>query len=208
MLKPMDKAPSFSRLVLGSAVANTSATFGDWKQKTYLGLFSAVSGFGLQWLVSGWDVAVTQIFQTAMFIFGPIGFSVVVIFLWNLWLAPSELAYKSMTVAAPTAHPKAPIEAPVNWVIWKNFDKYTVKEFAAILAKRNPTNLAQTFEQAAYEKLIFEDIGTKMLGHIPRIVKVYGNRDYEKEIDGDTQIKKNEAIVWAEAKHFPIAHIK
>jgi hypothetical protein len=141
--------------------------------------------------------------------FGPIGFVVVVVFLWNLWLAPAELAYDAWRSALPQTTPvasKSPL--PINWAIWQQRTQYSADEFAAILAKIDPSSVQSTTEASAYLQLILEAMRNKTIPYLPRYGGLAGSHRYELSVNGHNQIEKENAINWANSKGFPVDHIK
>lgn len=131
---------------------------------------------------------------------------VALLFLWHLWLAPYELALEAIRKAArPPLEsfqrtPAQPAAKPVNWMIWKQMEQYTLKQFAAILAKDDPIAMTASHEQRAYLELLLADIKS---GKLPRVkvmlVHAYEGYEYERTIDWETPVKKADAMAWADA---------
>jgi hypothetical protein len=95
-------------------------------------------------------------------LFGPLGIAFTGAFLWNLWLAPAELAYEAASAVGnrldERASPRLPTIPPpyhqVNWEIWKRLNKYTLVQFASILTKKDPEFDGNSTEETAFRKLL------------------------------------------------------
>ncbi len=155
----------FGRLVVGKAYANTKRLFADKIKDTFFGVVLALPGGLFSLYRYGLPVEMQSALNFAAATFGPIGFVVVVVFLWNLWLAPMELAYEQYKLTGTTNQPKPPLHQnqDVNWAPWKQMPKFSLLQFAKILAKNDPAKLAETSEAAAYRQLIWIAVNDKTL---------------------------------------------
>jgi len=127
------------------------------------------------------------------------------LFVWHLWLAPAALAYEAIKAIPPPSPPEKPARAvpekkdpPINWIVWKQMPSYTLKEFAAILAKDEPSSMKTPYEQAAFFKLIMSEAESGKLPYIREMLEGYG-RPIERALDADSRIWREDAIKWADA---------
>ena len=99
-------------------------------------------------------------------------------------------------------------ERQINWGIWKKRSRYTLSEFADILAKCNPDENTLSYEAKSFRNLIFEQIRDKKLSYIPRRRANYRGDPEEIPVDLATEISREKALKWAHENDFPVAHIE
>jgi hypothetical protein len=139
---------------------------------------------------------------------GPEGGPSLLLFIFHLWLAPSALIYEAAkSLSAGRAPTPPPPTKPINWLVWRQRQRYEVQEFAAILARNDPVSALLPNEQASFQKLILEQLKTNKLSYIEGYGENYSGR-YELGIDEFTEIEKDVAIKWAEARGFDVSHVK
>jgi hypothetical protein len=206
--------PTFTQLIFKNAWANTKRFFRSVRHDIIGGGLAACAGFTVFYFLQGLPVAVEGFITAAAFTFGPIAAAVILVFFWNLLISPSELAYEAIrkhqnqTIAIEAQPHNDP--PPVNWNTWKQMDEWSIDQFAAILARVEPTTLRTTPDSRAYRKLISDDVEAKKLPYVKEYdYGIYDGRQYEKEVDGKTRIKKSEAIKWADAHEgFDTGHVR
>jgi hypothetical protein len=206
---------TFTRLVFGKAYSNTRRLFADKVRDAIFGLILLAVGSAVSWHWHGLPVAMEQTFYFVLTALGPIGFVVLVVFLWNLMLAPTELAYEANKIALsvlripPSAVPTSPGRPPINWTIWRQRSEYTITELAALLAKESPSDPRTSDDAVAYSKLITEDVRGGKLHYIPRHANIAGSGAFELPVKADqTRIRKDLALAWAQSKQFDLEHIR
>ena len=92
-----------------------------------------------------------------------------------------------------------PSEKPVNWLPWKQMDHYTIRDFAAILSKEDPVSIGSSHEKQAWFNLLIDEARRGKLPHIPEAVGGWGASGIQRQIGGETKIRKPDAIKWADA---------
>ncbi len=140
----------------------------------------------------------------------------VLLFIWHLWLAPSALVYEALKEAQSFAKgPPLPAEVlkrekPINWAIWKQRPTFTLKEFANILARAEPTSNLGT-EATAFVRLIGDDIAQKVLACQFTQTKYSGytmGNFPPAQYPHMYKLQKEAAIKWAKSKNFDVSSIK
>jgi hypothetical protein len=204
------EGPTFSRLVFGKAYANTKNLFADKVKDTIFGGFLALPGGLISLYRYGLPVEMESGLSFAAATFGPIGVVVVIVFLWNLWLAPCEISYEAWRSSLYKPTTPMPRPAPsINWTIWKKRTEYTIWEFSMILAKDDPSTSYVGTDASAYCKLIMEGISKKQIPCIARYYKIAGTSDSEIKVNArHNNIKKSVAIEWAKSQSFDVSHIE
>ncbi len=156
--------------------------------------------------------------QTYLVAIGANAAAILLMFGWNLWLAPYELvmeeigtirdAIKTAPLGASPVPPPPRPKPEINWEIWRQMPQYTALEFAAILARKDPVAGTLTNDVASYLRLIQSDMESKKLPYIPVIKHSYTD-DYVAAVNEHTPVKREEAIKWAKEKGagFSVDHI-
>jgi hypothetical protein len=205
-----DEHLHFSRLVLRRAWRNTWWLLKDRTIDVAIGGASVVVGAAIFLRVYGWDEMTKEVVTFLAFALAPAGLFLVFAFLWNLCLASDELVYEAISGLAPTTATlqiKSPPQ-PVNWGIWKKRTRYAVDQFAAILAKLEPMAAASPAEKASFRELILEAIKEKELEYVREFYIDFTGHKVQRDISEDTEIKKEDAIAWAEDNGFSVDHVK
>jgi hypothetical protein len=91
----MDTGPSFGWLVFARAFTNTRRFFWRFAVDAPVTALSLAVGSALFGRYIGWEVVRQEWLIFVAFVLAPGGLFVVLTFLWNLWLAPSALAYEA-----------------------------------------------------------------------------------------------------------------
>jgi hypothetical protein len=210
-----DQEPSFGWLVLRKAVADTKEFFGSTTRDVAMGAFLAVLGFANYWRRYGLPAVRDEFLSAFYSTFEPLLIVVAMVFVWHLWLAPAAIAYEAARTAFKQRNttskqpPQPKTQPPVKWAIWKQMERYKAQEFAAILAKNDPASSMSSTEQEAFLRLIIEQMRTKALSYVRRYSQDYLSGGTE-EIDPNefTEIKRIDAIKWAQSRDFDVSHIK
>jgi hypothetical protein len=199
-LQEEEKTKSFGQLVVAKAISSTRKTFDSLPKDLFIAIFSLVAGFLTYKKLYGWPDAVTEFVSAFAFGLAPFGLIVLLSFLWNLWLAPMELAYEAWRDSLILTKP-----APINWSIWQKRSRYSIDDLAAILAKVDPTLDIRDSNKIAYSDLILEEVKNGKLQYIRR----YSDITPEQELPlakRYTQIERNLALRWAIEKSIPVDH--
>ncbi|MEJ0012925.1 MAG: hypothetical protein WDM94_09905 [Bauldia sp.] len=200
-----DTETTFSQLVFQRAARNIVLAFRDRRIDAVLTVFSLAVGSALFQQQYGWDAVKEQLATFIAYVLAPFGLVALILSLWHLALAPSELLYEGLSRDVA----RSPRIKTVNWTIWKQRAEFTVDEFASILAQSDPVAIAQPTEQVSYRALILEEMRKKALPYIvEKRVGLYDTRAYDAPPEGSTHIKREDAVAWAEAKKFPVDHFK
>jgi hypothetical protein len=206
--------PSFPRLVFLKALKNTVAVFRSRLRDAAYVFLSLVTGGAIYYAIWGLPRAMSEALPIVIFSFAPLGIFVFCVFLWHLAIAPAELLYETIKEStpvpssAPAASP-ARVKPAVMWSIWKQMDDYTLKQFAAILARDDPIDMSYPHDQAAYLKLLDSDVRSGKLPYIKEILRNFHDDPYEREINEKPHIRKADAIKWADAHEgFDVIHIR
>ena len=176
-----------------------------------VGVPSALVGGAIFLVFYSWNAMTKEIFTFVAFVLAPAGIFFVCAFLWNLFLASDELLYESIkSVQVRVAGGPSRADLPVvNWSIWKQMPKFTVAEFAAILARRDPAVSRSNSEQQGYLRLIFEDIQAEKLRYVVEYrERPYTDERYERALDEDSSLLREIALKWAHEKGIDVSHIE
>lgn len=206
---------SFGRLVVNRAASLTVKFFETKLYDAGYLVMSLVIGCALYYLKWGLPRAMSEALPIVMFSFAPLGIFVACVFIWNLWLAPSTLAYeanRAVIAHAAAAAALAVVPDPgksIDWRIWKQRSRYTVAELAAILARYDPAISRFTPEVAAYQRLILEEIREHKLQYIheSRTDALTGSV-CPMPIDHRTPVLRDNALNWARTKKFEVSHVQ
>lgn len=133
---PLEQTPEFGKLVFGKTITNTKRFFASILRDVLLGVACLFIGFGLFWYLRGLPNAMEQALSVIAFTLAPLGALVIVVFFWNLWLAPCELAYQALEQKAKLSG-HASYSTP-NYDVWKQRHVYTISEFASLLDNSDP----------------------------------------------------------------------
>ncbi len=204
--------PSFGWLVLTRAWFGAWAFFDSWKRDLVVFVVSFAAGEATYYRLHGLPATWRDGLDNLIHLAAPVVIIWLLLFAWHLWLAPSALAYEAArkaatTKAAPPSEPKqvAPVPA-INWAIWKQRSSYNLKEFAAILAKFEPTSDRDPPEKASYLRLITQDAMSRRLHVTPNnLAESHQTPDLWPEC---FDVPKAAAVAWAEGKTFDVTHIK
>jgi len=192
-------------MVVGKAYSNTKAIFADKIRDAIFGALLGVLGVVLSWRWHGWPVVMEQSISFVLTAFGPLGFTVAIVFLWNLWIAPAELAYEAFkSTVSSTASQKTPI----NWAPWQQMPKLSILQFGKILAHNDPTSKEETSEAAAYRQLIWMAINSQELPYILRKLRRIDGKLVDEQLCIESQISRDEAIQWAKNRNLDVNHIE
>lgn len=199
---------SFGWHVWDRAISETIRFFGYKVRDIVLGVTTFTLGLGLAIYFVGKVDTMKEIGFMAVFTFAPAGFLLFAVFLWNLWLAPSALTYTTAVaaleraaLAQPSAKPEK-LKSSINWAVWRQRAKYTLYEFAAILANEDPASGQMNNETSAFASLLIESVKEKKL-NAARI-----EWDLAGEVGGLTEIMKPDALAWARYRDFSVRHIE
>jgi hypothetical protein len=203
---PSEQIPSFGVLVFWKTFENTKRFFASIRHDILLSVVCLSIGFGLFWYFRGMPNAMEQAVSAIAFTLAPFVVLLIAVFLWNLWLAPCELAYKAVQQKPEINDPVSCV--PPNWAIWKQREAYTISEFAALLNNSDPGSRNFPPSKYAYVKLLKEHADQHKLKYIDE----FGYNDnagqrFPRPIDNDTKIKKEDAIKWAVSMNFDISKI-
>ena len=197
---PSEQITSFGALVFRKTFENTKKFFASIRRDTILSVVCLSIGFSLFWYFRGMPNAMEQAVSAIAFTVAPLCVLFIAMFLWNLWLAPCELAYKAIQINDPVSC------VPPNWAIWKQREAYTISEFAALLNNSDPGSRNFPPTKYAYVKLLKEHADHQKLKYIEEFGYNYdyAGRRFPRPIDNDTKIKKEDAIKWAVSKNYDI----
>ncbi len=202
------------------------AWFGAWNffgsRMRDIAIFGASLVFSglLTWFLFDLNETWAQVMSVLIFTVAPAVAIWLLLFLWHFWLAPSAIAYE----AARKAYAQNPEQKnrnfsvrigagpPVNWAIWKQRNSISLMEFAAILAKNDPGTIPDNPENTRpgdernFLRLLQEEAGRNA---IPTRPNQYAERFYTPALyPGYFDVQRADAIKWAEAKGFDVAHFK
>jgi hypothetical protein len=207
--------PSFTKLVLGRALLHTYQVFKSKILDAIYVLVSCLVGAPLFIWLWGMPDAMKETIGLIGFAFAPLGVFTAIVFVWQLWLAPAALAYEAASARAETESAPAnqqrgrlPAKPPINWQPWRFRTKYSLYEFAKILSKSDPASQSLSTEGSSYLRLLVEEANRGKIVVPPEYDTGWDGIRFTKEISGENEIEKADAIQWAEAKQFPIDHIK
>ncbi len=96
----------------------------------------------------------------------------------------------------------------IDWNLWKQMDKYTARELPRILAKIEPTDSQISDRAKAIQRLLFEHLKEKKIPYIETYFEMDRGTRMEKPVSFDTEIKRPDALKWAETNSIDISHIK
>jgi hypothetical protein len=202
----MGEQSLFGWLVFRRAVENTWALL---RHKAFDGLvtvFSLTIGLPIFFKLYGIPGVTERGWEFLAFVFAPGGTFVLLVFLWYIFLAPTELIYESQKGNASRISKAVPA---INWQIWRQVSEYKISEFAAIMTREDPISGIITDKQATYIRLLIQDASAKKLVYIPAFgTELVTYTKYQKEVDENTKIPRAEAIKWAETKGFDVSNIK
>jgi hypothetical protein len=198
--------PSFDRLVLSRAWFSAWQFFESWRRDIGVFLFSLVVGGGVFWKLHGWPGAWSDAVDVLIHVAAPAVVLWGLLFFWHLWLTPSALAYeaiKSPQFFPATSNRKIP---QPNWEIWKKVPNYSFEQFAAILARKNPS-AAHTMEGDEYLNLMIADAKAgELFYQVEYGAGVFQDQPFPP--NPDSIIPRPVAIKWAEEKQFDVSYIK
>jgi hypothetical protein len=202
------KEPSFGRLVVGKAISSTKRSFESVVRDVIVGVLSLAFGFFVYARLYGWPDAMKEVISAIAFGLAPFAFVLFVVFFWNLWLAPSELAYEAsrqkVLLNAPSAQKK-----PVNWAPWRAMRVISLVQFSKVLANMDPANHAQSSESVAFYNLIWDSIKSGEISYIEELIEIgYGQAHIPRDLNEHSKIERNVAIRWAKEKGFPIPYFE
>ncbi|GAA0546203.1 hypothetical protein FHS83_000725 [Rhizomicrobium palustre] len=207
-----ETTPSFGRSVLGKAFSDTKLFFRYTMRDAILAITTLALGVWFAYTFIGKTDTVKEIAFMAAFTFAPLFIVALTIFIWHLWLAPAAITYeamKSVQQAIDGANiASAAKEHSINWAPWKYRSKFTIYEFAKILAKTDPASQAMSMEGSAFARLILEDVNNRALPYIQEYDAGYGGTKYRVKTSYDTSVKREDALQWAAAKDFSTEHIR
>lgn len=151
-----------------------------------------------------------QVIPVLIFTVGPMVGLWMLLFLGHLWMAPYALIYEVVNQRGTLKQPELSSN-PVNWNVWKRRERYSIYEFAKILAKDEPASQEMTQAASTYARLMLEAVELDKLKYVARHTETY-NIDFErirKEIEPDyhTEISRNAALEWAASNSFVVDHI-
>lgn len=203
--------PSFGWLVFRRAWFGALGFFESWRRDLLAASVSFAVGESIYYRTHGLPATWADGVDNLIHLLAPVVVLWALLFVWHLWLAPSALAYEAARKAAAAA-PVAPIGSEqtrrprvINWAIWKQRDKFTLSEFASVLAKVDPSKPGNDADRDAMLKLIQEDAMARKFPLIKdRLAGAYCQPDLYPL---DFSIKKEDAIKWASQRGFDVSHI-
>ncbi len=144
----------------------------------------------------------------------PLGVFTVIVFLWNLWLAPAALAYEAVRGRIPQAGTTVEIRPPApDHSIWKRRDSYSIREFAALLDDIDPSSGQFTNRASAIERLLLEAAQAHRIKYVARhktvMTDVFEQTTKKVEIptDPSTRLAKDNAIQWARDNEMDVSKL-
>lgn len=205
---------SYTRLVFRLAWANTWALIKDRTVDAVVVALSApIGGVGFG-LIYGWAEMTKEIVTVIAFAVLPAGLFFIFAFLWNLCLASDELVYEAIkSIQRPSGEAPSPastkaVPTPINWDVWRQVPRYKIQELAAILARTDPSSNRTNHEQAAFQRLILEEVAANKLEYVKEYGVGLDGRRYLSEVNLSSFILRENAIAWAKTKRFDVSHIE
>lgn len=185
-------ATGFGWRVIKRALADTW-NFVHLGQHLLVPLFLVLAGGGLDLYVRGIEAVKSEWQVFLVYTLAPLGAFSVLLFLWNLWLAPFRLLLEgnalSGTVAAPAPTPKV-----ADWQAGSKVPKYKVWQAAQLWVNREPTtDTIADYASPIYNRLIADLESYKL----PSVDKY--NLGDDQTIGPHTEIHRNDLIKYAEA---------
>jgi len=206
-----EKAQSFGARVVKRAWKGTLETFETTARAIVLALALAAVALLAQLYRGGFEAVKADLLQTLWQTALPVGAVGLCIFLWNIWLAPFALIYEATAnvtnSGARSTTPSSPIKQ-INWAPWKHRARYTVIEFAQILAKSDPASQTLNGEAISFASLLKEECKTRKLPYIPEYSENYMGDTYEVEVSEWTAVPRDALLTWAEQKKFSVDHVR
>ena len=214
----MPKEYSFTRLVWGYAISHTWKAFRSKVWDAFYVLISSIIGVPLFIWMFGVPEATKEALGLIGFAFVPLGIFFICGFVWNLWLAPSALAYDAVNnrlqlLSSPSSAPVEIRPNPPDFTLWNKRNSYSIREFAALLDGIDPAAGMNTNRAQGLERLLIEEASGGRLDYARRYKTVSTNvfdgttKKIEVSPDVTTQIARKAAIDWALAKNIDVSKL-
>ncbi len=152
--------------VLRKALRDTRRFFG-WNIRSIIVAAAFPVGFLLFWRLRGIDAAMTELYVLAAFTLAPIGAFALLLFLWNLFLAPSRLTAEQIRglrgdIAKTFGRAKRELGIfdfePPDYGAWRKVEAATIFEIARLCAGEEPLAMPVTGRENPFERLIIEGV--------------------------------------------------
>lgn len=211
------KRQSFGQLVLARAWWSSWKFFRDARHDLTVGALAIVLTIYQQATqqhpLTMWDVAAGVVTFIMPFVI-----VWALLFLWHFWLAPAALAYEAARDVAKAGSPVATDVSPYarevrppppDYQVWRLRGTYTVREFAALLDDADPFAGTITHRILGLQRLLIEHMEQGKLPYVRVARDNWINNQAQTLAPSEhTQMKRADALSWAEANKFPVSKLQ
>ena len=149
------------------AFNDTLAFFGVKRRTACLGVILLAVGNGLGFLFLGRDQAMQEVSLMLLYTVAPVGAFAILVFLWNLWIAPYRIMDEKLDLIAEHRQPgQASIgrAVPASWKHVKKLELYQVAEISGGISPHALSKGSNDRARAVYSELLAALQGGELKG--------------------------------------------
>ncbi len=116
--------------------------------------------------IKGWGVVWDELLVSAAYTLGPAAVVILLVVLWNLWLAPMRVVLDRVDALSDRVsqlEPSAPRPVPPDYALWRNLESAAIVEIAGLCAGQHP-QLSASPGAVPYVRHILDGVKAKKIG--------------------------------------------